>query len=683
MRRLISLAFLVAGACSPPPTMDAGTPPGEDAGADAGPTGPACATSRDCKLASFDGACRDGHCTGSALCTDDVECGLGENCLEGACRFTGCTGNADCATGACRMDVFTCAECGKNSDCPTTRPVCDTASNTCVQCKSDAECTPPGPGHCDAAAGACVHCLEDKHCPNGLSCGAGHLCTGAKANQPCPMGIACDSNLVCVGLGGVNTCLPACNLSSPLTCKPNEICYKLTFSSSSALVFDNGGPLGVCYLPQNGLRGYRESCVRSASSVSTSNCQPNLVCVPDAQNVSLCRAYCDLQAASPCPAGEKCHPFRGDQNGRLYGVCYPDNGWGDACFNDAACKPGLACSPYEDPSAADKLAPLCQFAVGTAPGLAPCGNTPLPDAGVLPADKVCASGQCAADPLASSVKFFCYSACKTNADCSVGGRTGLCDGDFVFPAVPSPGKVKGCRPACTRTAACNSDYGNAVACRSRYTPGYGSTFFTSCAPQGGTLGPGAACTSSIQCRSGFCLTQDGRGVSRKGVCAEACETGSDCAAPDAGSPAGPLACSGQAFLGFQGFDGLVNTYDDVLLTAKLCNGGACTTDDDCGVDAGIHCVPDADPADAGKRLALRCRPNHATGILSGTSPCSKDEDCASGVCGTLQSPSTGTGKACFQACNGTTACPGSTVCRAGGMRVLTLTTNVSLDSCAP
>ncbi len=684
MRPVLLLCVLGLAACPPSPATDAGTGGSGGSGEqDSGPTGPACATSKDCRLAGFDGACRGGFCTATALCTDDVECGLGETCLEGACRFTGCASNADCATGTCRLDVFTCSECGKNADCPNARPVCDTASNTCVQCSTDAQCGPPGPSHCDAPTGACVHCLVDAHCPNGLACSAARVCTGAGLNAGCPMGVACGAGLTCVNLGGVQTCLSSCSLSAP-TCTAGQICYKLTFTSSNALVFDQGGPLGVCYAPGAGLKGYRESCSRQASSVSTSNCQPNLVCVPESPTSSICRTYCDLQMSGACPSPEKCHPFRGDQNGRLYGLCYPDTGWGDACFTDAACRTGLSCTPYEDPSAADRLAPVCQYNVGTAPGLAPCKNTVLPDAGVLPADRVCASGSCAADPLFSSNKFFCYGACQTNADCSVSGRTGVCDGEFAFPAGTSPGKVKGCRPACTATAACQAEYGSNIVCRSRFTPSYNASFVTSCAPPAGFFGAGQACTGNGECRSGFCLVDDGRGVQRKGVCAEPCDTTADCAPPDAGPPrGGPQVCDPQTFMGFIGFDGVAVTQDDLLLTAKLCHGAGCTVDDDCGVDAGVVCVPDVDPADAGRALMLRCRAPHQSGILTGGAACNQNADCASGVCGTLQAPSTGTGRACFQACTAATACPGTTTCRVGGLRLNTSLSTVSLDSCAP
>ena len=185
MRCLLPLSFaLLLAACPGPVATDGGTMADSGVNDSGVVEGPTCNTSKDCKLAAYDGVCRSKKCTGLALCTDDVECGLGENCLEGVCKFTGCARNSDCATGSCRTDVFACAECGANSDCPSTRPVCD-GSNKCVQCGSDAQCSSPGPAHCDAPSGACVHCLEDKHCPNGLSCAAGHICTGAKLNAAC------------------------------------------------------------------------------------------------------------------------------------------------------------------------------------------------------------------------------------------------------------------------------------------------------------------------------------------------------------------------------------------------------------------------------------------------------------------------------------------------------------------
>ncbi len=142
---------------------------------------------------------------------------------------------------------------------------------------------------------------------------------------------------------------------------------------------------------------------------------------------------------------------------------------------------------------------------------------------------------------------------------------------------------------------------------------------------------------------------------------------------------GLLDCQPTDLLGWAGFDGVAGTGDDVLVGANLCTGAACLTDTDCG---GAVCVPDVDVADAGPSFKLHCLPP-SIGVLTAGQACTSDAQCLSGVCGTLQAPSTGSGRACFEACDGTTACPGATVCRAQGMRVDTLFTTLNLDSCAP
>jgi hypothetical protein len=673
MRCLFALSLLLLAACPPGSKPDAGAP-------DAYVEPPACASPQDCKLLGYEGVCRAGKCAAGVLCADDVECGLGESCLQGSCAFTGCTADSECGTGRCRFSAFACAECASSADCPSTRPVCD-ATNKCVQCGTDDQCPVPGPAHCDAPTGACVHCLEDKHCPNGLSCGAGHVCTGAQLNALCPMGITCGAGLLCVGIGGVNRCLPGCSLANP-TCATGEICFKLTYAGGTAIVFDQGGPLGVCFASQPGLKGYRESCTRTASSSSASNCQPNLTCIPDSANVSICRTFCDLNSSGGCSAGEKCHPFSGDYSGRLYGVCYPDTHWGDVCEKDSSCKTGQACTPYEDANATYTLSNICQYSVGPQSGLSPCKDTALADGGLLKADRLCQSGSCQADPLSGSLKYFCYAGCKRDQDCSVGGRTGSCDGEFVFPVGASTGKITGCRPGCTSSAGC-AEYGPQMVCRSRFDGGFGGydpSFHASCAPAAGALLGGAACTADAQCRSGFCLARDGRGVSRSGYCVDSCEGPSDCL--DGGARTGTLTCARMSFMGFVGFDSIPGTTDDKLFTGSFCSGAACTSDLDCSSDGSARCVPDVDPSDAGKNLILRCRPA-TTAVATGGSSCNFDNGCASGVCGELQSPSTGSGKACFEACTASTVCPTGMSCRVGGMRVGTIAAQLSFDSCAP
>lgn len=676
MRRLLpALAALAFSACPPGDTpADAGV---QDSGVAPVP----CDSPDDCRAAGLSAACRQGECNPDVPCGDDLECGLGERCLTSQCRFTGCTTNADCATGTCLTETYSCVECGVDADCPVDRPVCNAAANTCVACRSDADCARPGPSHC-SDTGACVYCTVDEHCPNGLTCGAGNVCAGAGENSRCPEGISCAPGLACVNVGTNPVCLRSCNLYAPMCPVMGQICYRLTYASSNSLVFEADGPIGVCFASQAGARGLREPCVRSMGG---SNCQPNLQCVPETAQLSLCRAYCNPTASGTCPAGEVCRSFPGDFSGRPYGLCLPDTGFGLACAGDATCRAGLSCQPYDDPSATSEVSGFCQFNVGAQPGLSPCADAALPDGGVLSADRSCQSGLCTKDPLFSSAAapgYFCLAACTADADCAVGGRTGACDADFtVTTPFETPGTLRGCRPGCEAEADC-AGYDAGVTCRVRVVASTSApTYASTCSPPPtGGLPAGAGCTSSLQCRSAWCFVDDARGVRRSGTCVEPCRAPGACpsALPDGGVTL-PLACQPTALLLTRGFDGRPGTADDRYATPALCSGAACTTDADCG--PGV-CAVDVDPADAGVALVRRCR-MPTTGTRVGGEACSGDLECRSGVCGVLQPPSTGAGRACFEACDGATACPGTTTCRAGGLRVDTGRGTGHFDSCAP
>lgn len=678
LRRLATISLLLAAACpAPMAVVDAGPAP-VDAGAPV-----ACTAPESCRDVGARGVCREGFCNPEVACGSDFECGLGERCTRGSCTFTGCTKDADCATGRCLGDTYSCVECASNDDCPRDRPVCDVARNVCQSCRSDAECTVPGPARC-GPAGACVHCLADADCPNGLTCGSGNVCVGARKNQPCPPGTACGAGLSCVTLNGNPVCLPSCNLYLPM-CETGELCFRLTYASSNSLVFETQGPIGVCFREQAGLRGPRESCQRNG--MGGSNCQPNLQCVPETASTALCRSYCNPLVSGGCVGAEKCVSFPGDFNGRRYGLCLPDTGFGQRCERDSQCRSTLSCQPYDDPSATFDLSTICQFSLGPAPGLSPCAPRVLGDGGVVPADLACRSGACRGDPLAAnSPAYFCYAACAQDSDCSVGGRTGVCDADFSFTTpFGTAGTVRGCRPSCDTEASCQA-YDAGVTCRLRLQASSSNPLLTStCSPPLGTRVAGEACTSSVQCRSGLCQLDDSRGARRQGLCLEPCSAATGCGPAPTGD-AGvlqALECQRVTLLASRGFDGQPNTPDDRLLVRDVCAGAGCATNEDCRGDAGVGavCAPMVEPT--GTPIAsLRCQGGGAGARGAGQS-CTLDAECSSGVCGALQAPSVGAGRMCFEACTPTSACPSGTECRRAGMQVATSRGPIDVDSCAP
>jgi hypothetical protein len=164
------------------------------------------------------------------------------------------------------------------------------------------------------------------------------------------------------------------------------------------------------------------------------------------------------------------------------------------------------------------------------------------------------------------------------------------------------------------------------------------------------------------------------------VCTVPCTSEAACTF-DAGSY--PMGCQATAVLVSRGFDAVPLTPDDKLLSRRLCTGLPCVDDAQCRPDGGVGvCTPQADPAQPLSAVVLRCAAP-AVGALHGGDTCSLDSQCQSGVCGTLQPPSVGTGRACFEACTGGTTCPGTTSCRAGGLRLSIPTGSVLVDSCAP
>lgn len=675
--RALVIGVVCASCSMPMAPVDAGTPPPPvDAGAPVACTKPE--SCRDEGLTSS--VCRAGFCSDDVPCGTDFECSLGERCLRGRCAFTGCTKDRDCPTGRCLGDTYSCVECSISADCPRDRPVCNAATNSCQACQRDEQCTPPGPGRC-SAAGACVHCLVNDDCPNGLTC-SGSMCVGAKKNDPCPEGTQCGAGLSCVNLNMQRVCLPSCNLYQP-RCEATELCYRLTYDTSNSLVFESDGPIGVCFRQQTGFKGPRELCQRNG--MGGSNCQPNLQCVPETASTAQCRTYCNPLVSGGCVGAEKCVAFTGDFGGRRYGLCLPDTGFGERCTRDTQCRGTLSCQPYDDPSVFNNLSNICQFSPGTGLGLSPCAPR-VTDAGVLPADLSCKSGACRGDPSSLiSPNYFCYAACEQDSDCSIGGRTGVCDSDFSFTtAFGASGTVRGCRPSCAGAADCNA-YDAGVVCTPRITVPTSTTanLIATCAPRVGTTPAFGACSASSECASGFCQLDDARGVRRNGVCLEPCTTADRCSTVDAGVSL-PLSCTPVSLLGTRGIDGVANTPDDVVVRGTFCAGPSCRTSEDCATDAGVDtvCAPMFDQQGASP-LTLRCVPRTAF-LRGGGQSCVSDVECQSGVCGTVQAPSTGSGRACFEAClTGSTCSVGGMSCRIGGLSVATARGAVSVDSCAP
>ncbi len=107
-------------------------------------------------------------CEGDLACTSyptTPACGSAGLCAVcSATNHTACTG----ATPVCNTATQTCVGCLSNANCSGATPICDAASLTCRPCNSNADCG--GTTYCDTVAGSvnlgtCVTCVADANCP--------------------------------------------------------------------------------------------------------------------------------------------------------------------------------------------------------------------------------------------------------------------------------------------------------------------------------------------------------------------------------------------------------------------------------------------------------------------------------------------------------------------------------------
>jgi len=183
----------------------------------------------------------------------------------------------------------------------------------------------------------------------------------------------------------------------------------------------------------------------------------------------------------------------------------------------------------------------------------------------------------------------------------------------------------------------------------------GTTGTVSAGTTGGLLAAGTPCTGNATCQSSVCGT-DGSGH----CCTTACSTGNNaacgatdcddtgaCTFPASGTSCGAASCSASMLTSAGNCNGSGNC---VAGTQSTCSGNftcmnatacatTCTSTSDCV--GGFFCVVDAGACDAQ--------------ITAG--PCTENDTCTSGVCGT-----SGTGHCCAGACPNTTSPCGTADC---------------------
>jgi hypothetical protein len=130
-----------------------------------------------------------------------------------------------------------------NGACPSSKPVCEPSTQTCVECTSGAQCPSQKP-YCDQQV--CVACAGEMHCSGSARYCVDHRCVGCRSPSDCPM-----ATPRCID----GACAPACTSSADCSqsgaqCEPTTmacVCVSagVTCSGGSLRALDSCGQTGA------------------------------------------------------------------------------------------------------------------------------------------------------------------------------------------------------------------------------------------------------------------------------------------------------------------------------------------------------------------------------------------------------------------------------------------------------
>jgi hypothetical protein len=289
-----------------------------------------------------------------------------------------CDGDCKGSTPVCDEATNTCVQCLEKADCESPKPACDAATNTCVECTATTDCKDSSKPFCDPAAQQCIACLKQADC------------TGATASA-CNAGVckACTVDAECSNIAGKGVC-------------DAGTCVQCTGQKFTACGQDGGTPL-VC-------DSLKRTCTTSKQQ-SVGLCQ---ACVSDAQCTAGKLCVLDKFGSPAKDVGYFCHWKKGDTTngapadcfaaGKPYAGTQVNAASIDGVMNDVCVLRTSTCVARNQFSSKD-------CAVASAASDAACGFAPGEDA------------KCIQVP--SSTSFSCTMTCLSSLDCP--GTNATCD----------------------------------------------------------------------------------------------------------------------------------------------------------------------------------------------------------------------------------------------------------------
>jgi hypothetical protein len=227
----------------------------------------------------------------------------------------------DCPTDkpVCKEATDTCVECLSPNDCTTgAEKKCDTASNNCVECLASADCSEPTAAKCDK--GACVKCANNDDCAHLIgktvcdtAAGECVQCTGkdyAACGSSMGTPLVCDSKLRSCSTKKERSSGLCQECVSDAQCSAGKLCVVETFGAASAEVGS------FCFWKKGDTaNGAPANCLPAADPYAKTLSQQTSVdgAVADVCGLraSTCTARNDLNASKDCatsalPDDSKC-----------------------------------------------------------------------------------------------------------------------------------------------------------------------------------------------------------------------------------------------------------------------------------------------------------------------------------------------------------------------------------------
>lgn len=210
-----------------------------------------------------------------------------------------CPGGCGAGTPVCDEDSGTCVECLEHTDCGAgATPYC-AAANECVACLGDDDCESPAAAHC--SAGACTGCgssTQCEHLPGTTVCDtSSDTCVECTAgDESACAGNSCNpatNTCTTTPLGSVDICEP-CLADSECADAPGNRCVPMEFNGAAR-------PGGFC-LPR-AAGGCTAPLTVTYSTASLSGAASESYCGIDQDTVT-CEAVLDLFASADCLSGE-------------------------------------------------------------------------------------------------------------------------------------------------------------------------------------------------------------------------------------------------------------------------------------------------------------------------------------------------------------------------------------------